>query len=368
MNKIVYFIGGLSGTGKTTLANELSEKLTIPNKMCDVIYGIVQKRIGLNRKDIWKLMFREHWENPIDTQLKELGIYETMDKCFKVSYLEWFDYLLPQQIILEGFGLFNNPLELQVLQDIFKEHEKRYLMIYPDYEQWIRNRTNKSNDIKMNRDRLLPSFKDEVDYYEDCNKYLSKMPKETIVIKSLDQLQATATGGITYQNDDVINKKWLALGLTDLKDKKVFELSCNAGGYLSKAYEQGAKCYGLDIAWELLNETLNKISNAQLYLSKIEDFNFPEHYDYIISISSFHYYKHREKVIEKISNACDCFLLECPVSNDDKENLIYYGGENIVPSKLLLEKWLKKYFKKVTIIGQTENIDNEPRNIWRCEK
>jgi hypothetical protein len=89
-------------------------------------------------------------------------------------------------------------------------------------------------------------------------------------------------------------------------------------------------------------------------------------YDIILSSSAFHYYTHREEVLQKISEHCKLFVLETPVIEKEGLDIVYSGGENgefcSVPTEELLVSWLKKYFKKVEKAGYTKQPNSKCYN------
>lgn len=361
--KKVYLISGLGASGKTISAQKLSDYLKIKWLQCDNAYFLVKKYLNLTTEQLPEYPMKQTWDNPdIDW-----GIYKTPETLLKICYLDLLSYQLPKQIILEGESLFYNPRELKVIQDIFGDYQFRYFVMYPDYEQWLQNRSQrKQGEVK-------PQFLDEVDYYKTQEDFYNLYsPKGTLIIKDFNDFECSLTGGLNYQNDDVCAKKWDIFEFPkDMSDKRFFEISCNAGYYLNRAKEQRAKVYGLDINWQLLDKVYDKIPDAICYLSKIENFNWEgKSFDFILCSSAFHYYIHREEIIKNIAKHTGYFILEMPTLQTDDENILYhYFGDKqtpcAIPSEKLVLKWLHKYFKKVIKIGTTEIDGSSPRVVYK---
>jgi SAM-dependent methyltransferase len=182
------------------------------------------------------------------------------------------------------------------------------------------------------------------------------------------------TGGVDYQSSEMNDPKWEIFSFPDLTEKSFLEISCNTGLFLKKAKDHGAsKIYGIDISWQVLDVAKDKVKDAVLFLSKIEDFDLNQigKVDYVLCSSAFHYFTNREDVIKRISEITDYFVLETPVIPE--YDIIYRSFGDVsdfcaIPGKELLLKWLMKYFSSVDIIGYTEMEDAAPRPVFCCKK
>jgi SAM-dependent methyltransferase len=368
--KKLWIIGGIGASGKTTFANLISKNLDIPCYRVDDVYCIMRDKLNISSDELSLLPLPETWENPSVVKTKNLDTYKTIDECAKISYLEFFNYKLPNQLILESCSLVWNERELKVVIDIFKEYDVTYFFTRVDYEQWLKNRSKRVGD----HNKHIPPFLEEKDYYEYLDKYIKKYPKSPYEITDIyKQSDCSLTGGINYQNEDFSEPKWEVFNFPDLKDKSFLDISCNTGWFLKKAKESGAnKIYGLDISWQVLEKAKEKVPESELFLSKVEDFDFLSlrKVDYILCSSAFHYYHNRENIIKRISEITSYFILETPVSNII--DIIYQGGEDnefcSIVGKDLILKWLKRYFKDVEEIGQTETPNGLPRPVFKCTK
>lgn len=360
--KKIYYVTGLGGSGKSTFAKKMAQDLGIAYFRADDIYFLVKEKLGLTQEELRQMPMLQTWDKDV------WGEYGTPEKLLEVCYNEFFSYNPPQKLVLEGEALFFNPREFAVASKIFEGYDVRHFVIQPDYEQWLKFRSKREQEVGG----TLPIFREEEDFILQQKELLSYVPnKNRFIITDPTKYECSLTGGTEYQNEDFSNPKWAVFDLKNLKGKKYFEISCNTGWFTQKAREAGAKVWGLDISWQVLDKALDRVPDGTFYLSKIEDFDFKEvgKFDVILCSSAFHYYHHREEQIKKISEACKTFILELPTL-EGGDNIRYQGGSDgefcSVVSESLIEKWLSKYFEHVDLIGQTITPNGEPRPVYRC--
>lgn len=365
MSKKIYYITGLGGSGKTTVAQKIADELKIPLIHADSAYALVMSKLGLTREQVAPLATVEAWRNH-----KDWGIYKTPEKLLETCYNELFSYLPPEQLVLEGYGLFVNPKEFALVNEYFKDYEKRFIVIEPDYETWLRFRSIR----RSQSGEVMTRFLDEDEFYHRQESFRHFVPEKHRLILKNTNIECSGTGGKSYQSEEFSDPKWeiYQKHLGDLRGKKLFEISCNSGWFSEKARRAGAMVDGLDISWQVLDKAMERVPDGNFHLSKIEDFEFEEVYDIVLCSSAFHYYHHREEQIAKISRVCRTFLLELPVNNSEGEDIYYQGGEDgffcSVPSKDLIEKWLKKYFKSVELVDYTDQPNSNPRPVYLCQQ
>jgi len=366
-DKRAYLVGGLGCSGKTTFGKKLAIEKGIPYSKADDVYFIVGNNLGISQDKISLLPMQQTWENPDSLGLPNLGVYGSMYECVKQAYLEFFSYNIPKAFVLEGEALFWNKHERDLVNELLKDYNKTTFCLYPDYEQWLRNRTD-----RIAKGGHIPAYREEKEYNDLYLDYLSYMPEQTIIVKDTINLDCSPTGGTNYQTDDFSDPKWEVFDFPkDMTGKTFLDISCNTGWFSKKASDCGAKVIGIDISWQVLDEAYKKVPSGKFLLSKIEDFKL-EKYDYVLSSSAFHYYKHREDVIRRIAESTDYFVLETPVLDSEIEDIQYKDDFMksfcaLVSEKLLL-KWLNKYFKKVEKIGETIQPNSSNRPVYLCTK
>lgn len=366
-DKRAYLVGGLGCSGKSTFSKKIAIEKGIPHFKADDIYFIVASNLGVSADKRVYLPMQSTWEDPSVLGLKDFGIYGSMKECVKQAYNEFFSYNIPQQFVLEGEAIFWNKHERGLIEEMLADHNKIHICLFPDYEQWLRNRTDRIKDGGH-----IPAFRDEDEYYALYEDYLNYMPLQTIVIKDILNIECSLTGGTNYQTDEFSDPKWEIYPFPkDMTGRTFLDISCNTGWFSKKAAEQGAKVTGIDISWQVLDVAYQRIPNGTFLLSKIEDFKL-EKYDYILSSSAFHYYKHREDIIKRISESTTYFVLETPVLESEIEDIQYDDGYTksfcaLVSEKLLL-KWLKKYFRSVEKVGETIHPGGRNRPVYLCTK
>ncbi len=367
MKKKIYFITGLGCTGKTTLAEKMSIELGIPKFNADTVYAFAMEKLGKTREEIAPLATYNAWCD----KNNDWGIYKTPEALMEICYNELFSYLLPEKLILEGQGLFLNQRENALVEAMFKDYEKRYLLVEQPYERWLKFRSKRPVDEVQIR------FMEE-DEYKNAQKTMRKMvPTDVWILRNKTNYDCSLTGGTIYQKPEFSFPKWQVFNFPDLKDKTFLDISCNTGWFCEKAAQQGAKVSGLDISWQVLDVAKDRVPTGTFYLTKIEKFKPAQKYDYVLCSSAFHYYHHREKQIAKIALMTDYFILETPILPTSDPLIRYQGGEDgefcSVVSEGLILKWLKKYFTSVVKIGETltdpTQIDNgSNRPVYRCTK
>ena len=364
-NKRAYLVGGLGCSGKSTFAKKLAIEKGIPYFKADDVYFIVGSNLKIPKEKMSLLPMESTWENPNILGISDMGVYGSMYECVKQSYLEYFSYNIPQSFVIEGEALFWNHHERDLVMELLNDYQKINLCLYPDYEQWLRNRTD-----RIKKDGFTPTYREEEEYNSLYKEYLTYMPEKTIVITDIINTDCSPTGGTNYQTDDFSDPKWEVYPFPkDMTGKTFMDISCNTGWFSQKASEQGAKVTGIDISWQVLVDAQIKVPSGTFLLSKIEDFKL-EKYDYILSSSAFHYYKHREDVIRRISESTTYFVLETPVLESENEDIQYKDDFMqsfcALPSEKLLLKWLNKYFKKVEKIGETIQPNSSNRPVYLC--
>lgn len=365
-NKTAYLIGGLGCSGKSTFAKKLATEFKIPYFKADDIYFIVANNLKVPQDKIVLLPMAQTWENPGSIGIPDMGVYGSMRECVKQAYLEFFSYNIPKSFVMEGEAIYWNIHERELVSELFNTHQLINICLHPDYEQWLKNRTSRIKDGGH-----LPPFREEEEYNNLYKEYEIYLPKQTIIIKDIINLDCSLTGGTNYQSNEFSDPKWKVFNFPNLKGKRFLDISCNTGWFSKKASDAGAKVQGLDISWQVLLEAQKRVPEGTFTLSRVEDFEFKD-YDYVLCSSAFHYYKHREEIIKKISESTTYFILELPVLSSDKEDIQYDNSYldsfcTLISEPLLL-KWLKKYFKDVEKIGETIQPNGRNRPVYRCTK
>lgn len=364
-NKKCYIVGGLGCSGKSTFAQKLASQNNIPYIKADDIYFIVQQNLGVSNEVLPNLPMEQTWKNPEKYGI-DVGVYKTMANCVKQAYLEYFSYNIPSSFVIEGEAIFYNHLEYEVLMELLSGWDKRFLCLQPNYEQWLKNRSK-----RITEGGTVPLFRDNGEYTELCREYLTYLPQQTIIIKDILNTDCTLMGTTEYQSNDFSDPKWAVFNFpVNMQGKKFLDISCNTGWFSKKASECGAKVAGLDIAWPLLDVALDRVPNGQFVLTRVEDFNFYDKFDFVLCSSAFHYYQDRERLISDIASITDYFVLELPLLKGSGKNIVYQSEyqENFCAlcTEELILSWLNKYFKKVEKIGETIQPNGDNRPVYKC--
>jgi 2-polyprenyl-3-methyl-5-hydroxy-6-metoxy-1,4-benzoquinol methylase len=137
----------------------------------------------------------------------------------------------------------------------------------------------------------------------------------------------------------------------DVKDKKILDLGCGAGGHDRRLIELGAKSVlGIDISENMINEaiknnTSDKIKYKILSMSKIEEID--EKFDLVISSLAIHYVEDYDSLCKKVFN----------LLNDNGEFI--FSCSHPMDSAVILPKDEKRYIfknnKKYFLISDYNN-------------
>ena len=145
----------------------------------------------------------------------------------------------------------------------------------------------------------------------------------------------------------------------DVKDKKILDLGCGAGGHDRKLIELGAKSVlGIDISTKMIEEARNsnnsdKIRYKILSMNNIEEIN--EKFDMVVSSLAIHYIEDYDSLCRKVFN----------LLNDGGEFVFSHGHPmdsavilNNVPNRYVILDG-KKYF----LISDYNN-EGERKTNW----
>lgn len=360
-DKKLYFIGGLGASGKTTLANKIASELNIPTHQVDDIHRLMAQKMGISFPDLAELVMPKNWVD------KSFGAFPSVREAFKQSYLDYFNYLPPKKLVLEGESPYWNKEEMKILREVFPDYEMRFFLVQPRYERWLKNMSSRER-----AGTFSPLFREQQEYIDLSLEYLTYAPAGVWVIEDVERTECSLTGGINYQTEEFSSPKWEVFDFPkDMSGRTFLDISCNTGWFCKKAREAGASVTGIDISWQVLDIAQDRNPDGVFLLSKIEDFTEIGKTDYILSSSAFHYYHDRERVLEMISRATTQFVLETPVIYEDREFIRYQGGTDnefcSIPTEKLLLKWLNKYFKSVKKIGETIQPGAQNRPVYLCE-
>ena len=177
-NKRAYLVGGLGCAGKSTFAKKLANDLGVCYVRADDIYWIVFKNLDIAKDKLVYAPMSSTWEKPEILGIPDFGIYGSMRECVKADYLEFFSYNIPKSFVIEGEAIFWNKHERALVEELLSDYNKTYFCLYPEYEQWLKNRTKRSIEGGHPIE-----FRDEDEYNKLYEEYLTYMPDNTIIIK-----------------------------------------------------------------------------------------------------------------------------------------------------------------------------------------
>lgn len=341
--KQVIFILGVTGTGKTTTAQQLAQRLDCDLIEADKFYDYVGVKYHI--KEYPRLCNPINWgEVP---NITEERVY---------WYSEKKKGLTKDTLIIEGA----TPVYLQELKDIEKGlgiKLKNSLFVHLEPNIWPEMYTKKhglgSNVV------LLTDYAREVEKLEDFT---------VVRIKDVNYLGSP----LIYQREGFTDIKWEKLGMKgrDLTGKTVLDLGCNSGWFAKYCKEQNVKAYtGVDnqikeiIYARHLFEGEFVHRDIEVFLN--ECIEKERTFDICVMASTLHYFDNKEQIIEKISKITNEFVLEIPISQKgDAKEYIKPGKDYTIPTTKLVFNWLEKYFTTYSLIGESIPPDGSFRLVF----
>jgi len=343
MNKHLIFLTGVTATGKTTFAEKASKYFEIPFISVDHVYNIIGT--NLKYKNPAELVMPKKW--------KEFPNFSTLKR---LAYKRLLNKFLPKDsdVIFEGFSLFFRE-DRNILRSLIKPERITIFKLLPSFKTWEDYRRKKYNSDSRYCDymSLNSLFEKPQSYYviEDYNKILVKY--------------------IEYQRKGFTDKKWelMKLKKEEIKGRSVIDLGCNSGWIASEFKKAGAKeVLGIDRNWRYLEDA--KELGIDIKLMDLEDIkDIKKKYDITNCLATLHYIWNKQKFIKEIADMTnEMFILEVPVFQEKglKQELRY--DKFFVPTEDLVIHWLKKYFNKVEVIGESIPPDDSFRLIFKAYK
>lgn len=340
MRKVIY-LSGITASGKTTIAEKLSNFLGIPFYKADDVYSMISQELRYTKQE--ELVMPEMWK-----KFRDFG---------ELKY-KYYKKLLGQEtgdFIIEGFPLFFEQ-DRQLIHNVIGGHDSTFFRFNLPFPRWKEIAWTKYGRAHSQRD------------FEYLNSFFEP-PAEYYELLEPEKLFVTAE---KYQRNGFTDKKWELLDLKSevLGDKSIMDLGCNAGWIGDYCLKNGANsASGVDYNWRYLEEARAK--GLKTYFSDLDDFEFPNKYDIVFCLAVFHYVKDKEKLLRKISeNTKELFILEVPVCDSELPALALHDTgkcEYFIPSLPLLDLWLKRYFSSYTI-SDSVAPDKSKRFIFKCYK
>lgn len=340
MRNIIY-ITGITASGKTTLAEKLSDHLGIPFFKADDVYSMIAKEINWPRQE--QLVLPEFWAKFPKFGLLKLKYYRELLKDVTGDF------------IIEGFPLFFEQ-DRQLIKQVVGEHFATFFRLNLSYKQWQKYANLKFGGSNIERDfAMLNSYFEAPAFHYDITN-------PEILFTHYEE----------YQRLGFTDKKWelLKLDKETLAGKSVIDLGCNEGWIGKNCLDLGAaEVSGVDYNWRYLEKA--RASGLNVELQDLDNYEFKQHFDIVVCLAVFHYVEFKMRFIKKIAEATnELFILEIPVSEQEGKMLVLHDtGQCIyfIPTIELITYWLDLYFKKVDISNSVAPDDSK-RIIFKCYK
>lgn len=334
MRNVIY-IGGITASGKTTVAAQLGQHLGLPVYQTDAAYSTIAK--WLNYPQAEHLVVPWKWkEFPKFGALKHDAYRALLGE-------ERGDF------IIEGFCLYFEQ-DRQLISQVTGSSWPTYFQLKPPVGKWLEmaeKKFGKTHSYK-DYDQLQKHFEPPAHYYE------------------ISDPQVLFAHHEPYQRTGFTDDKWERLQLGDLTGQTVLDLGCNAGWIGRYCLDAGAKqVVGIDCNWRYLEEARQRGLETKLLrlerLSEVEG-----QFDKVLCLATFHYLTDKEAFIKECARLCrQELILEVPVLQEPGLKL---GPKNhyYIPTPELVLQWLHKYFAQAQVIGESPAPDDSHRLIFKA--
>jgi SAM-dependent methyltransferase len=355
----IYYITGISGSGKSTAAEKLSALLgDVPIVALDYLYKKIGRAVRFTRYD--KLFDPKFAASFMDFDKIRADVFKEHFESRKYC----------QDIIVEGYALgFGEDQKL--IESLMPGHKIVGFNMTIPFLEWVERTSVRLSKDKKWRDEeavkeyygLVQSMRSDLGYYEITNE---------------SQLLMEHTA---YQRTGLTDVKWDQLQMPDWMDgESILDLGCNSGWIGKYCIDRGAAYVeGVDHNWRYL-EDCKDIGYDSVVLA---DFNgdwqkdlLPE-YDRVFCLAMMQYVQNIPWFIRKLADltAGEC-VIEMPLSGLDPVCIEYFHREVSpgrwddirVPSRKLMLAWLRTEFEEVDVVGQSVSPDNSFRLIFKCRK
>jgi SAM-dependent methyltransferase len=292
--------------------------------------------------------------NRIGANLRHLDCVEDDPRDRKVGYQDILKNL-GDVAVIDGIQPFTFPHERGFIEGLLIEYKIIFVLIAPEYAKW------QKRIEKTGRERRGILEMSEEEYHEYNKSFRDAIGR---IISDPDTITPEQIRNLQYQHDGFTDVKWKKLKVNP-KGKSVLDLGCSACRFEEYAMSEGATKYtGLDINFShFFNKNAHRVD-----LNNLDKWKEPA--DIVMCISVLHYIKDKVKFLMECANLTkELFILETPVAPGEGEKIVPIERGLEVPTKGLLEEWLKLAFgNKVELIGSSIVEDKSERLIYHCKQ
>jgi SAM-dependent methyltransferase/shikimate kinase len=353
--KHLYYLFGITATGKTTVGPKLAELLGAGFIESDEIYGVIRNEINDPR-----------YGDVIDPEAVA-KFPEKIQAYIRYRTYELYKQMWPntERVVIEG-SCCTLPTDRSAAAECIGEgFAETFFWIDLKFDDWIAMVAKKYGVGLADLDKTR-------DLWEERWRALRRklvVPIGTYVFGHAEDVLVPAPE--PYQRKGLTDVKWKLMKMPDdFAGASVLDLGCNAGEIGGYCLEHKAgKVLGIDTNWRLLDQ-------ARALGVKVQKFNlnafgdFKERFDYVLCLSMLHYISDQEAFIRKLSRlAKDTLVIEVPVAQNGEDYEQAKDGQfcGRCPSKELVESWLSKHFSNFALIGKSVSPDSyTKRLIWKA--
>jgi SAM-dependent methyltransferase len=337
--QIIYIIG-TTACGKTTTAQAFRYMYLADVISADKFYDFAGP--VYDRPDYQQLTRKEEWAN-----------YPDMSDWKKKWYrfqLEKFRNSGNRTLVVEGATLGYTE-EREIVESLVVAPS---IMVLLEPSNW--------RELYMKKHSMRPAV-------DMVGEYRKAIEGEYVVVNNLEEL----TQPLGYQRVGFTDLKWQALKMGNIYGKSLLDLGCSTGWFNMYATSEGVGRYvGVDNQWKQIIKARSDhygeyvLGDIQEYLDTTQ-----ETFDEVIMASTLHYFENKEEIIKKIAKITNgCFTLEIPIHKplEGEDELAEYpveGQSYVIPTQKLALKWMRKYFKKVEVVGESVPPDGSYRLVFK---
>jgi len=355
---MLIFISGMSGSGKTTVAGQLSLLLGgIPVVSLDEIYKRIGNKVRFIRYD--KLMDPKFAKCFYD--------YEEIAARFFSQCLK--DLRGRKDVIFEGYSLSFGEDQERIKEILDQRKSVGFNLVVP-YDLWVeRTMARFGKGERWLADTAAMEYQGLTEGYNpDLNYYQIERPEQILM------------GKTDYQRVGLTDVKWDQLKMPEaMTGSNILDLGCNSGWIGRYCRDRGAEVVvGLDNNWRYL-EDAKAAGYTQTILADLNDDwqkKLPDiRFTRIFCLATMQYVVNKPRFLRQLAELkADEYIIEMPLSGLDvvceeyftREISPGHSDEIKVPSRRLMESWLKSAFGSIGVVGQAISPDHSFRLIFKA--
>jgi|GEM_PF-5604067 len=348
--KRVILISGIPNTGKSWVAEKLSNITGMSVLSADNVYQSISNQLGVEsisdrstipyhvKHEWWRLWLNNH------TELKPKGT--------------------PDDFIIEGTELMFSE-DRQIVLSILNSFKPTMFHIVPDFKTW---------SYIISRKNIISGYATQKEYYS----YMVKFEEPEFPYYLVTNPSIIPKRYVQYQHEGLTDEKLKLFKLGSLDNEKIIDIGCAEGMVGEYCLKNGAShVTGVDHNFEFLEKAKTRGVNVVLDSLETIDLTRLGKFDRVFCLAVLHHVYNKPRLIDLVSQVTKKFAyFEVPITQEKGLVLRRYDDiegnkkvqQSFCPSQELMEEWLTKYFKSFSIVGESLSPgDKSKRIIYRGE-